>query len=131
MALTDTKLRTLKPKEKAYSISDGGGLFIEVMTGGKRVWRMRYRLNGKQEKVTLGEYPAFTLAEARKWREECRAMVAKGKSPMQAKRKAKAAEKEPDTVETFARQWLAEVVEKTNENPRNVRRMLEKDVIPA
>lgn len=75
MALLDTKLRNLKPKDKAYFVSDSGGLFIEVMPGGKRSRRMRYRLNGRQEKVILGEYPAFSLADARKWREECRAMV--------------------------------------------------------
>jgi len=131
MALSDTKLRNLKPKDKAYSVSDSGGLFIEVMPGGKRSWRLRYRLSGRQEKVTLGEYPAFSLVDARKWREECRSMVAKGKSPMQAKREAKIAEKEADTVEEFSRRWLTEVVEKTNTNPRNVCRVLEKDVIPA
>jgi len=131
MALSDTKLRNLKPKDKAYSVSDSGGLFIEVMPGGKRSWRLRYRLSGRQEKVTLGEYPAFSLVDARKWREECRSMVAKGKSPMQAKREAKIAEKEAGTVEEFARRWLSEIVEKTNANPRNVCRVLEKDVIPA
>lgn len=130
MALSDTKLKTLKPAEKPYPIADGGGLFIEVLPSGKKVWRMRYRLNDRQEKVTLGEYPAFSLADARKWREECRAMVAKGESPMKAKKQAKAAEKEPDLVEHFARTWLAEVVEKTNDNPRNVQRVVEKDIIP-
>ncbi len=58
MALTDSTLRNLRPREKPYSRSDGRGLHIEVMPGGKRVWRLRYRLAGKQEKVTLGEYPA-------------------------------------------------------------------------
>jgi len=131
MALTDTKLRTLRPKAKAYQVADGGGLFIEVMPGGKLVWRMRYRLKGRQEKVTFGEYPAISLIEARQRREEARAMIAHGESPMKAKKAAKDLERAPDTVEAFARSWLAEVVEKTNENPRNVRRVLEKDVIPS
>lgn len=131
MALSDTKLRSLKPKDKAYSVSDSGGLFIEVMPGGRRSWRMRYRLNGRQEKVTLGEYPAFSLTEARQWREECRAMAAKGESPMRARREAKIAEKEADTVEEFSKRWLTEIVEKATKTPRNVRRVLEKDVIPA
>ena len=98
MALSDTKLKSLKPKQKAFSVSDGGGLFIEVMPGGKKVWRLRYRLNGIQEKVSLGEYPYHTLTDARQWREECRQMVTKGNSPMKAKRKAKASQKEPDEV---------------------------------
>ncbi|BAZ92606.1 phage integrase [Thiohalobacter thiocyanaticus] len=131
MALTDTKLRNLKPKQKPHSFSDGGGLFIEVMPSGKRIWRLRYRLKGRQEKVTLGEYPYFSLGDARKWREECRALVAKGESPMRANREAKAAEKEPDTIEAFSKIWLRDVVEKTTSEPRNVKRVVNKDIIPA
>ena len=131
MALSDTKLKNLKPKQKAFSTSDGGGLLIEVMPGGKKVWRLRYRLNGIQEKVSLGEYPYHTLTDARQWREECRQMVTKGNSPMKAKRKAKASQKEPDEVKAFANIWMQEVVEKTTKNPRNIRRVLDKDIIPA
>jgi integrase len=131
MALSDTKLKSLKPRQKAFSISDGGGLFIEVMPGGKKVWRLRYRLNDIQEKVSLGEYPYHTLTDARQWREECRQMVAKGASPMKAKRKARASKKEPDEVKAFAHIWMQEVVEKTTKNPRNIRRVLDKDIIPA
>ena len=74
MALTDTKLKKLKPGEKAYQEADEGGLFVEVMPGGAKVWRLRYRIGGrgsKQEKVSLGDYPAYSLAEARAWREAC------------------------------------------------------------
>jgi integrase len=131
MALTDTRLRALKPREKSYTVADGRGLFTEVMPSGKRVWRLRYRLSGRQEKVTLGEYPSFSLADARKWREECRSMVAKGQSPMRAKRERKQAHKGAHSVEAFSRYWLKEVVEKTNKDPRNIRRVLENDVIPA
>lgn len=136
MALTDTKLRRIKPKTKPYSEADGGGLFIEVMPGGKLVWRMRYRLGGRgsrQEKVTLGEYPAFSIAEARQWREECRIKVAHGESPMRTKRegKARALAQETDTVSAFAEVWFADVVQKTNEAPRNIRRVLDKDVLPG
>ncbi len=124
-------MRTLKTRARAYSLADGGGLSIEVLPGGKRVWRLRYRYEGKQEKVTLGEYPAYSLAVARKWREECRAMVVHGKSPMRAKQEAKAVSRDQVIVETFAGHWLAEVVKKTNRNPENVRRVVEKDIIPA
>lgn len=131
MALTDTKLRALKPKDKAYQVSDGGGLHIEVMPGGAMVWRMRYRLAGHQEKVTLGPYPAIPLAEARLKREQAKAMIVRGESPMRMKRQAKLEETRPQTVEAFALVWLAEVVEKTNSAPRNVQRVVNKDIIPA
>jgi integrase len=163
MALTDTKLRKLKPREQTFSESDGGGLFIEVTSSGKKGWGLRYRLAGKQEKARLGEYPAYSLAEARAWREDCAALVKRGLSPMALKRgdpipndakpearemaqtflrnwcwqavekvRAKEAEaKAADTVEAFAWRWYAEVAEPGNSNPRNIKRVLEKDVIPA
>ncbi|RDH82687.1 MAG: integrase [endosymbiont of Galathealinum brachiosum] len=131
MALTETKLKNLKPRVKSYQMSDGNGLFIEVMSGGKKVWRLRYRLNGVQEKVTLGEYPAYTLLEARQWREECRGMVAKGISPMKEKQKSKGFLSGQISVIEFCDVWVSEVVNKTTKEPKNIRRVLDKDVIPA
>lgn len=166
MALTDTKLRNLKPRDKAYPEADGGGLFVEVMPGGGRIFRLRYRLGGRgsaQEKVTLGDYPAYSLAQAREWREACRALVGRGLSPMALKRgdaipdetppaamelaqdfvstwcaqvvrAARASEaqvKAGDTVEAFASSWFTEIAEPANKSPRNIRRILDKDVIPA
>ena len=75
MTLTDTKLRNFKPDEKAYQEADEAGLFVEVMPGGAKVWRLRYRLAGKQEKVTLGDYPTYSLGEARTWRDSCKALA--------------------------------------------------------
>ena len=89
MALSDTKLRTLKAGDRAFSESDGGGLFVEVMPGGAKVWRMRYRIGGqgtKQEKITLGDYPTYSLAEARTWRDDCKILAGRGLSPMALRR---------------------------------------------
>lgn len=131
MPLSDTALRKLKPRDKAYSQSDGGGLFIEVMPGGRKTWRMRYRFAGRQEKVTFGEYPATGLGKARLLREEAKAMLARGESPMKAKRAEKGAKKDSDVIEVFAAEWMREIVDKTNKNPRTILRVLNKDVIPA
>ncbi len=166
MALSDTKLRNLKAADKGYQEADEGGLFVEVMPGGAKIWRMRYRIGGrgaKQEKITLGDYPTYSLAEARSWRDDCKILAGRGLSPMALRRgdaipedaapvvkelaelfirdwclktreKAKAKEKaarEADTVEAFARRWYAEIVEPANSSPRNIKRILDKDVIPA
>ncbi len=131
MALTDTQLRSLRPREKPYSRSDGSGLLIEVMPGGKRVWRLRYRLAGRQEKATLGEYPVFSLSQARQWLADCRLMIERGESPMRVKRAAKEQADGLDTVEAFAERWFAEVVCRNVRNPGNIRRVLDKDVLPA
>ena len=166
MALSDTKLRNLKSADKNYQEADDGGLFVEVMPGGAKVWRMRYRIGGrgaKQEKVTLGDYPTYSLAEARTWRDDCKILAGRGLSPMALRRgdaipedalpavkelaqnfigkwclktreKAKAKEaasKEANTIGVFAMRWYREIVEPANSNPRNILRVLEKDVIPA
>ncbi len=166
MALSDTKLRNLKPGEKPYIETDEGGLHIEVMPGGTKTFRLRYRVGGrgsKQEKITLGDYPTYSLSEARTWRDDCKSLAGRGLSPMALKRgdpipedaplavkelaqaflgnwcvkvvaklKAKEAEtKASETVEAFALRWYSEIVVPANSNPRNIKRALEKDVIPA
>ncbi|WP_253910814.1 MULTISPECIES: Arm DNA-binding domain-containing protein [unclassified Stenotrophomonas] len=55
--LTDTKLRSLKPREDAYRVADTNGLCIEVRPSGAKVWRYRYRHAGKASMITLAEYP--------------------------------------------------------------------------
>ena len=54
MALTDTKIRQSKPKDKLYKLSDGAGLFLQIQTSGAKYWRMAYRYGGKQKTLTLG-----------------------------------------------------------------------------
>lgn len=84
-ALTDTQLRNLKPREKAYQVADGNGLVIEVRPVSHKAWLYRYRLYGKQEKFSIGNYPALSLAEARKAHVDARKLVMAGKSPAQSK----------------------------------------------
>lgn len=136
MALTDTKLQRLQPKEQLYQVADSNGLFVAVHPSGKKVWRMQYRIggrSGKKEKVTLGEYPAYSLTEGRRWRDECRAKIAHGQSPARAKREEKvgAIEAETNTVRAFAECWFGDVVNRNYRDPRNVRRILDKDMLPA
>ena len=140
MARTDSRLRSLKPRKSAYQVADGSGLHVEVLTSGKRVWRLRYWLAGVQEKVTLGEYPDHSLIDARLWREECRQAIAKGHSPMRLKQSKKAgvreqteahAGRESRTVKGFAQKWLDEVVAKDVRDPTTIKRCLTKDVYPA
>ena len=130
MALSDTKLRTLAPRNRPWQLADHDGLVIEVLPTGRKIWRFRYRFDNKSQKITLGEYPAFSLAEARLWREKCRSMVAHGINPAQKKQEEKLKQKDPTTVKTFAKRWLTDIVEKSNRDPRNITRVIEKDIIP-
>ena len=69
--LTDTKIKSLKPKSERYRVSDTGGLMLEVMPSGSKAWRYRYQLHGvRHPALTIGNYPDISLAEARKrWAE--------------------------------------------------------------
>ena len=86
MATNKVKLQSLVPKDKAYREPDGGGLFVEVLTDGAKFWRLRYKLADKEMIVTLGNYPAYSLAKARRWRSDCLALIEQGVSPRALKR---------------------------------------------
>ena len=86
MPLIDTKLKNLKAKEKPYKVSDSGGLYIEVTRTGSRLWRMKYRFEGREKRLSFGAYPAISLADARQARENAKAFLAKDLIPLQLRR---------------------------------------------
>jgi integrase len=106
MAITDTKLKSLRPREKPYIVTDQDGLCVEVLPSGSIVWRYRYRLNSKREKLTLDAYPALSLKAARAQHARYRAMVADGRNPAREKQSARIAESEAETFGEFADEWL-------------------------
>ncbi|MCD5993844.1 tyrosine-type recombinase/integrase [Pseudomonas sp. CDFA 602] len=106
MALTDTALRTAKPRDKLYRLADAQGLCIEVTPSGGKLWRLRYRFDGKAKMLSLGIYPAITLAQARERREAARKMLAQGVDPSAHKQQEKtAAAAQVLTMELLAREW--------------------------
>ncbi len=89
MALTDTTIRNAKAGAKAVKLADGLGMFLLVTPAGGKLWRLKYRIDGKEKLLAIGAYPAITLSEARKRRDEARAMIAKGKDPSREKQREK------------------------------------------
>ncbi len=112
--LTPLTIDHAKPREKAYALTDGGGLQLEVMPSGAKSWRYKYHLNGKREKVTIGAYPAYTIKQARDRHEVLRALVERGQSPAKAKRveakEAVEAESRRLTFRVFAQRWIDETL---------------------
>ena len=108
MSLSDVKARTAKAEEKPYKLADANGLFLLVNTNGSKLWRWKYRLDGKENLLALGRYPDVGLAEARKARDAARALVAQGTNPAQHKRaeRAKRSVENANTFEAVAREWI-------------------------
>lgn len=130
MPLTDTALKALKPKDKIYSVADERGLSVEVYPTGGIVWRFRYRLAGKYEKLTLGKYPALSLKNARIKRDEAAALVALGTSPAQQKQLAKVAAADSTTMRDFAERYFRDIQVKDRKDNTIPRRYLDKDILP-
>jgi hypothetical protein len=65
LALTETEVKRSKPGDKPYKLTDGGGLYVEVMPNGSKLWRYKYSFGGKEKRLALGAYPVTTLAAAR------------------------------------------------------------------
>ena len=107
-ALTDTKLRSLKPRPAVYRVADMLGLCIEVRPTGFKAWRFQYRFGGKGRMLDLGTYPQMSLQDARKARDRQRDLVAKGSDPVDVRRqdKASALVSVDDSFEAVAREWM-------------------------
>ena len=89
--LTATQVQNAKPKEKMYKLFDGGGLFLQVTPTGGKHWKMKYRqANGKEGLLSFGAYPAVSLEQARKKRDEARSQKAAGRDPGEVRRQEKA-----------------------------------------
>ena len=131
MALTDTALKALKPKDKPYTLADERGLYVEVFPTGGVIWRFRYRLSGKQEKLTLGKYPALTLKNARVKRDEAAQTAAMGSSPAKQKQLAKMAAADATTVAEFGERFFREIVAKDRQDVSIPRRYFDKAIVPA
>ena len=86
MKLNARQVDAAKPKEKAYKLADGAGLYLEVVPSGSRYWRMKYRFNGKEKRMAFGVYPAVSLAQARALRDEAKKKLAEGIDPSFAKK---------------------------------------------
>lgn len=83
MFLTDAKIRTLKPSDKPFKVSDSHGLYLLVKPGGSRHWYLKYRISGKESRIALGAYQAISLSDARQQREGIRKMLALNINPVQ------------------------------------------------
>ncbi|MFT5604832.1 MAG: hypothetical protein ACI9G5_001795, partial [Paracoccaceae bacterium] len=89
MPLSDTKVRSAKPLDKAYKLSDEKGLSLLVNRNGSKYWRFKYRLQTKEKLLALGVYPDVSLKDARAKRDEARSLLASDINPSVVKKATK------------------------------------------
>ncbi|EHK1333337.1 tyrosine-type recombinase/integrase [Salmonella enterica] len=105
MALTDIKVRTAKPSDKPFKLTDGQGMHLLINPNGSKYWRLQYRFGGKQKVLALGVYPMVSLGEARRKRDEAKKLVSDGIDPSEKKKADKIEQSEALTFEAVARDW--------------------------
>lgn len=141
MALTDTAIRTVKRQGKPFKMYDRDGLFLLVNPTGSKLWRWRFRFDGKEKLMALGEYPLVGLAQARELHLTARKKLATGVDPM-AERKTVAEAKQREveaqqreaesSFEKIGRKWWAWwSVGRSPRHVDTVMRRLEADVFPV
>lgn len=133
MKLKDIQCRNAKPKDKAYKLSDGGGMYLEIAPNGSKYWRLKYRILNKEKRLALGVYPEISLQEAREQRDEAKKLIRNGIDPVEDKRQKKAAaiENAENTFKAVAREWHAQNVERWSKNyGYKVMKGLELNVFP-
>lgn len=101
MKLTDLKIKAAKPADKSYRLFDGGGLYLEIYPNGSKLWRLKYRIDGKEKRVSLGRYPEVSLVKAREKASAIRNLLAEGADPVK-----KAAAERVVLFSAVAAEWL-------------------------
>ncbi|MEC8066470.1 MAG: integrase arm-type DNA-binding domain-containing protein [Pseudomonadota bacterium] len=135
MPLTDIKCKNAKPKEKAYKLSDAGGLYLFISKAGNKIWRMKYRFpkGGKEKVLVIGEYPLISLSEAREKQMEAKKLLADNIDPMATKKEElqNLRNELSNTFKDVALNWFEFNKHKwTERNAGYVQRRLEQKIFP-
>ena len=135
MPLTDVKIRNTKPSETPVKLADAGGLYLEVRSSGKKLWRYRYKIAGKENVFAIGEYPAIGLSEARSARDEAKKLVKQGIHPAHNRQLHLSAQinENQNTFKVIALEWYEATKTKKHWTPyyaKQVDRVFNADVFP-
>ncbi|QHM96560.1 tyrosine-type recombinase/integrase [Kosakonia sacchari] len=131
MALTDIKVRTAKPMDKQYKLTDGSGMHLLVHPNGSKYWRLQYRFDGKQKMLALGVYPEITLADARARRDEARKLLANGVDPGGKKKNDKVEQSKARTFKEVAIEWHGTNKKWSEDHAHRVLKSLEDNLFVA
>lgn len=131
--LTVKEIESAKAREKTYRLPDGNGLYLEVTTTGSKLWRWKYRFQGKEKRLAIGVYPEVRAPAARQLMMEARLKLQAGVDPSAERRALKEQAKVAAdlTFETITRAWFEKAYASNADTTRNKNlTFLEKDVFP-
>ena len=131
MALNDVQIRTAKPTDKQYKLTDGEGMHLLVHANGSKYWRLSYRFGGKQKTLALGVYPTTTLAAAREKRAQAKQLLATGTDPGEQKKQEQFEERNGTSFEEVARAWHSNNKKWSESHRARILRNLISDIFPA
>lgn len=134
MKLTNTAVLNAKPKDKDYKLSDGDGMYLYVTKAGNKFWRFKYRINGKEKKLSLGAYPEVSLKEAREKRNAARKITVAGQDPNIVKQEERhlAILNAENTFKSITEEWHETNKSKwTQEHADKVLRRMELHIFPT
>ncbi len=103
--LNDTQIRNLKPIHKLYRVADSHGLCLEINPSGSKIWRHRYRWNGKATMMSLGDYPFVSLLSARQARDENKQLLKQGINPKRHKLESHSSSSHVTTFKDMFYSW--------------------------
>ncbi len=133
MPLTDTAIRNAKPKHRPYKLFDGEGLYLLVNPNGNKLWRLKYRVLGREKLLAFGTYPVVGIREAREKRFAARKLHDAGVDPGAQKQETKqvALARAGNTLQAVAEQWFkANKAKWTTESAQSIWRRLERNILP-
>ena len=106
MPLTNKAIENAKPKDKAYKLSDGDGMYLYVTPKGQKYWRLDYRFEGKRKTLALGVFPEVSLKKARERRGAARTQLTDGIDPALHRKAEKLAKAGKESFEAIAHEWF-------------------------
>ena len=133
MSLSDTQIKKSKPGPKAYSIPDGGALYLWITPSGGRLWRWGYRFESKEKLMSFGQYPDVPLLAARERHSAARRLLASGVDPMAQRKAEKQAQglAAGDSFASIAGLWLEHWKNgKSSRHVDVVRRRMDANIFP-
>ena len=133
MKLTKAQCDRFKAKDKPYKKFDGGGLYLEIMPNGNKLWRLKYYFLGKEKRLSFGKYPIVTLLNAREKRVQAKALLNDGIDPSENRKSSTliALENSKNTFEEIAREWHTKRLDEwSDKHTHTVIRRLESNIFP-